>query len=126
MPYIIFDTGAVDSTLPYSKEDDKEISVEFVNVPLDQAYLNGELEELAEKDGLFEKGDDPKDIAEAVKKYYKYHCPSFTSSIRLSDKVNFEVQGTSSEFYPRRNYKIKTKMEGNFNWKDNSELDEED
>lgn len=127
MPYIIFDTGGEDSKLPYSKDDDKKISVEFVNVPLDQAYLNGELEKLAREDGLISENEvDGTVIAEAVKKYYKYHCPSFTSSIRTSDKVNFEVQGTSSEFYPRRNYKIKTKMEGKFNWKDNADLDEED
>jgi hypothetical protein len=35
MPYIVFDTGGEDSKLPYSKDDDKKISVEFVNVPLD-------------------------------------------------------------------------------------------
>ena len=42
---------------------------------------------------------------EAVKTYYKHHCPSW-----IGEKfVELAVQGTSSEFYPRRNYKIKTK-----------------
>lgn len=127
MPYIVFDTGNIDSRLPYSKKDKKNITVEFVNVPLEQAYKDGRLEELASADGLYNPNTaTPEQITEAVKTYYKHHCPSFTSSIRSSDKVDFEVQGTSSEFYPRRNYKVKTKVEGNFNWKDNSELDPED
>ena len=73
MPYIVFDTGADDSKLPYSKDDDKKISVEFVNVPLDQAYLNGELEKLAREDGLISENEtNGTIIADAVKKYYKY------------------------------------------------------
>jgi hypothetical protein len=35
MPYIIFDTGNADSKLPYSKDDTKTITVEFVNTPLE-------------------------------------------------------------------------------------------
>jgi hypothetical protein len=85
---------------------------------LEQAYRDGRLEELASDDGLFNPATaSPEEIEQAVKTYYKHHCPSFTSSILASDKVNFEVQGTSSEFYPRRNFKVKTKVEGNFNWK---------
>ena len=127
MPYIVFDTGNIDSRLPYSKKDKKNIAVEFVNVPLEQAYKDGRLEELASQDGLYNPNTaTPEEIAEAVKTYYKHHCPSFTSSIRNNDKVGFEVQGTSSEFYPRRNYKIKTKVEGNFNWKPAEDFSDED
>ena len=127
MPYIVFDTGNINSRLPYSKKDKKNISVEFVNVPLEQAYKDGRLEQLAAEDGLYNDKDPevtPEQIAEAVKIYYKHHCPSFTSSIRPNDKVNFEVQGTSSEFYPRRNYKIKSKVKGNFNWVNNEDLED--
>ena len=127
MPYIIFDTGNEDSRLPYSKDDTKNISVEFVNTPLELAYTTGRLEQLARDDGLISQNEaDGNKIKEAVKTYYKHHCPSFTTSLKTADKVEFEVQGTSSQFYPRRNYKIKTKMEGKFNWKDNADLDEED
>ena len=127
MPYIIFDTGNEDSRLPYSKDDTKNISVEFVNTPLELAYTSGRLEQLARDDGLISQTEaDGEKIKEAVRTYYKHHCPSFTTTLRAADKVEFEVQGTSSQFYPRRNYKIKTKMKGKFNWEDNDKLDEED
>ena len=127
MPYIIFDTGNADSRLPYSKDDTKQITVEFVNTPLELAYTSGRLEQLARDDGIISETEaDGNKIKEAVKTYYKHHCPSFTTSLKTSDKVKFEVQGTSSQFYPRRNYKIKTKMDGKFNWKDNADLDEEE
>jgi len=49
-----------------------------------------------------------------VKTYYKHHCPSWVSGFTASPDeigpgVQMAVQGTSSEFYPRRNYKLKTK-----------------
>jgi hypothetical protein len=59
---------------------------------------------LALEDKLYEIGASQDVIQEAVKTYYKHHCPSWTG-----DYVELAVQGTSSEFYPRRNYKIKTK-----------------
>ena len=81
--------------------------------------------ELAEEDGLLAVNENNGTvIAEAVKTYYKHHCPSFTSSIRTTDKVKFEVQGTSSEFYPRRNFKVKTKVSGNFNWEYDDSLED--
>ncbi len=127
MPYIIYHTGGPNSKLSYSKEDVQQIQVEFVNVPLEQAYANGELKRLAIKDGLLAENETNADkINEAVKLYYKHHCPSWTSSIRDTDRVSFEVQGTSSQFYPRRNYKIKTKTDGKYCWKDNADLDPED
>ena len=124
MPYIIFDTGS--SSLPYSKDDKKKIKVEFINAPLEAAYLDGTLETKAREDGLISENASAAEIEAGVRTYYKHHCPSWTSSIRDDERVNFEVQGTSSEFYPRRNYKIKTKMEFANCWKDNSQLDPED
>ena len=109
MPYIIYDTSKTGNNdrLPWSKSVSIPVTVTFVNTGLDRAYALGELEELAKKDGLF--NPDTATAAEkaaAIKLYYKHHCPSFTG-----DNVELVVQGTSSEYYPRRNYKIKTKTE---------------
>lgn len=114
MPYIIFDTTVnpeyEDNRLPWSKKITRNIGVEFINAPLDAAYENGELEELAVEDGLMVQGEtDSKVIQKAVQNYYKHHCPSWTSTM-TDDVVEIVVQGTSSEFYPRRNFKIKTKI----------------
>jgi hypothetical protein len=122
MPYIIYHTGDLDSKLSYSKDNVKEIKVEFVNAPLEYAYSSGRLATLVEEADLVTDGD----VEKAVRDYYKHHCPSWISSIRDTDRVTFEVQGTSSQFYPRRNYKIKTKTEGKYCWKDNADLDPKD
>ena len=115
MPYIIFDTTAnpeyTDNKLPWSKKITRNIGIEFVNAPLDAAYESGELEELAIKDGLMASGEtDSEVIQAAVRNYYKHHCPSWTSTMSDDDLVEIVVQGTSSEFYPRRNFKVKTKI----------------
>jgi hypothetical protein len=68
--------------------------MEFVNTALDAAYANGSLSKIAEEAGV------------TVEDYYIHHCPSWISA---TDKVSFSVQGTSSQFYPRRNFKAKTK-----------------
>ena len=111
MPYIIFDTTVTypkeQQKLSYSKAVKRNIGVEFVNVPLELAYSSGELETLAKEDGLWKDGDSQEKKAAAVKTYYKHHCPSWKSI----DGINMAVQGTSSEFYPRRNYKLKTKTD---------------
>jgi hypothetical protein len=107
MPYIIFDTsmnGEDAAKLSWSKKNPVKASITFVNTGLDRAYERGELEELAIKDGLCAKNDSVEARQAAVRKYYKHHCPSWTG-----DGIEVVVQGTSSEFYPRRNYKIKTK-----------------
>lgn len=119
MPYIIFDTtsgplGIDQQKLSYSKSVKLDIGVEFVNTPLELAYTSGELEELAKADGLWKNGDSPEKKAAAVKTYYKHHCPSWRSGFtadpeEIGHGVEMAVQGTSSEFYPRRNYKLKTK-----------------
>ena len=107
MPYIVFDTsgnGDAAKKLPWSKKTKVYATVTFTNPALDRAYINGELEELAIKDGLCTAMDNADTRAAAVKEYYMHHCPSWTG-----DGVEMVVQGTSSEFYPRRNYKLKTK-----------------
>ena len=105
MPYIVFTTKpgdpTKDNTLPYSKavKIEEAVKVEFVNTGLDRAYTTGELNQLAELAGM------------SIEEYYMHHCPSW-----IGDKITMQVQGTSSEFYPRRNYKIKTKSsDGNIN-----------
>ena len=69
-------------TLPYYKGDKRKVNVKFVNTPLDAALDAGEIDEW----------------------YYYTHCPSFTA-----ENVDIDVQGTSSQGYPRRNYKTKYK-----------------
>ena len=108
MPYVIFDTSKSNNNdrLSFSKKYKVNIGMEFVNTPLDLAFQNGELEDLAIEElyGGVSTGLTAEQKAEAVKKYYLHHCPSF-----ITENSQMAVQGTSSEFYPRRNYKIKTK-----------------
>lgn len=107
MPYIIFDaTGTTNNELSWSKAVELPIRVTFKNTGLDYAYSTGALEELAIADGLCTIDSSAEEKATAVKKYYLHHCPSFTG-----DNINMAVQGTSSEFYPRRNYKLKAKTD---------------
>ena len=115
MPYIVFDTsndprndGIKKDRLPWSKKTPMVTTVTFVNTQLDQAYASGELEELSgpKGDKLWNESSTPEEKLEAIKLYYKHHCPSWTG-----ENCELVVQGTSSEFYPRRNYKIKTKTE---------------
>ena len=114
MPYIILKTTQNNSEntnnrLPYSKSvEPQKGTMEFVNVPLDTAYAKGELDKIVEKEGWKPVIDsDTNEIKyTAVQNYYLHHCPSF---ITLFDKATFQVQGTSSRNYPRRNYKAKCK-----------------
>ena len=106
MPYVIFDTGSRDTKLPYSKADKKTVGFTFVNPTLDQAAKNGNLEDWGNAMNEAQKSEATKEGLTFAQYYYKHHCPSFTSIHR---GVNLAVQGTSSEFYPRRNYKAKTK-----------------
>lgn len=97
MPYIVFTTDDTDNStkgkLPWRKDTPVSAGVEFVNTGLDRAYDNGELAQKAAAAGV------------DVDEYYTHHCPSW-----ISDNSTLSVQGTSSEFYPRRNYKAKTKV----------------
>ncbi len=109
MPYVIFDTSKANNNdrLSFSKKFKVNITMEFHNTPLEVAYANGELEDLAIEDKILAENEkDPEKKAEAVRLYYKHHCPSF-----IAEASEMAVQGTSSEFYPRRNYKIKMKTE---------------
>lgn len=100
MPYIVLRTtyNNSDNTqnrLPYSKDKDAQAgTMEFVNAPLEAAYNSGELAKVAEKAG------------QTVEEYYIHHCPSFITTL---NGCTFQVQGTSSRNYPRRNYKAKCK-----------------
>lgn len=112
MPYVIFETNTGDA-LPFSKAQAKTIAFTFVNTPLERAYATGELEELANAMGPAQKEAAAAEGLTNVQYYYKHHCPSFTSIYGNDNNAKFNVklsvQGTSSEFYPRRNYKAKTK-----------------
>ena len=107
MPYVIWTTHGKtedDNKLPYSKANVINASMEFHNVALDRAFVTGELNDLAAKDGLTDEECQEKYGMTAVQYYYLHHCPSWHG-----DNIEMKVQGTSSEFYPRRNYKCKTK-----------------
>lgn len=118
MPYIILRTtknnkNNTDNRLPYSKaKGSQEGTLEFVNTALDAAYNSGELEKVAIKEGWKPVIEKNKETGletikyTAVQNYYIHHCPSF---ITVLNGCTFQVQGTSSQFYPRRNYKAKCK-----------------
>lgn len=97
MPYIIFTTDETDTVskgnLPWRKDTPITVSMEFINTGLDAAYATGDLSAEATAAGV------------DVEDYYLHHCPSWTG-----DNIALSVQGTSSEFYPRRNFKAKTKV----------------
>lgn len=97
MPYILFTTDDTDvvskGNLPWRKDTPVTATMEFINTGLDAAYATGDLSAEATAAGM------------EVEDYYLHHCPSWTG-----DNVALSVQGTSSEFYPRRNFKAKTKV----------------
>lgn len=129
MPYLIFDTSWSSSNsadrLPWMKSMGAiPVKLTFVNTMLDAAYQQGRLEELAIKDGLIsttEANNNKQKLAEAVKTYYRHHCPSFVSYLKDDNEgvISLTLQGTSSQFYPRKNFKGKTKME--ISWLENDE-----
>ena len=89
MPYAVIDMSMFageESDLPCFKGDERKCNITFVNPVAD--YL------LA---------------SEQITPYQYYtHCPSFTA-----EGVDINVQGTSSQKYPRRNFKTKFKGAGN-------------
>ena len=95
MPYLILGTNdSNQNRLPWSKATKvKGATVEFVNTALDAAYRRGDLTIDANAEGY-----------DSVEDFYIHHSPSF-----IADWAQLAVQGTSSEFYPRRNYKVKLK-----------------
>ena len=83
MPYatwLIEDVN--DERLSYKKGNNRPMTIDFVNPPLDYALESGEITPF----------------------YYYTHCPSF-----YAEHIDNNVQGTSSQKYPRRNYKLKFK-----------------
>lgn len=108
MPYVVWTTTGLDektNLLPYSKANVIKANMEFHNVALDRAYMTGKLSDYAAKDGLTDETCQELYGMSAVEYYYLHHCPSWHG-----ENVEMKVQGTSSEFYPRRNYKVKTKL----------------
>lgn len=108
MPYVVWTTTGSDektNLLPYSKANVIKANMEFHNVALDRAYMTGKLSDYAAKDGLTDEACQEQYGMNAVEYYYLHHCPSWHG-----ENVEMKVQGTSSEFYPRRNYKVKTKV----------------
>lgn len=93
IPYMVFKTKSPD-ILPFNKSNEDVIcSIEFVNPALDYALAKGEIDEA----------------------YYKKHAPSFTA-----DEVSINVQGTSSQKYPRKNFKGKFKKAKNWQCREDS------
>ena len=86
MPYAVVEMTAptTDLDLPHFKNpnNDKKATVTFVNPVADKLLEDGTIT--------------PYD--------YYTHCPSYTA-----DNVDINVQGTSSQKYPRRNFKLKFK-----------------
>jgi len=94
MPYAVVKMLSSDDLLPYRKGDEKPCEVTFVNPYLDY---------------LWEHRNDVDTSKHPVidGKTYLTSCPSF--KYQSASKKNLNVQGTSSQGYPRRNFKLKTK-----------------
>lgn len=95
MPYAIIETLDSEHKLPYVKDevgDGIVVNAEFVNPYLDYLYESGELIDENEK------------IEEIRNAPYLNCCPSYKSKYCF-----LNVQGTSSQGYPRRNFKLKIK-----------------
>lgn len=87
MPYATWQiTDGENENLPYKKGNNRACTIEFVNPSLDKALADGTIDEW----------------------FYYTHSPSFKA-----DNVDINVQGTSSQKYPRRNYKTKYKSAKN-------------
>ena len=87
MPYAVVEISQADDKpnderLPFVKGGKRKLDVTFVNPWLDRAFETGKITE----------------------EQYIAGCPSFTSKA-----AEFDVQGTSSQGYPRRNFKGKFK-----------------
>ena len=85
LPYAVLEcVDKNEDLLPFIKGGKRYVNVEFVNPALDYAYDNGLI----------------------TGEQYIMGCPSYTAT-----NIQFDVQGTSSQGYPRRNYKCKFKKE---------------
>ena len=99
MPYCVIDMTATSqgTDLPHYKGAKRAVRIEFTNPVADYLLNSGQITPL---------------------KYYT-HCPSFSA-----DNVELNVQGTSSQKYPRRNFKAKFKKSENWIYS-NGELAEQ-
>ena len=99
MPYAVIDSSGTpnDDELPHFKGGNKLVTVTFVNPVADKLLADGEISEY---------------------EYYT-HCPSYTAT-----NVDINVQGTSSQKYPRRNFKLKFKKAKNWNYTQGSLKDQ--
>ena len=86
--------SVIDNRLPYKKDEViRLVKATFVNPYLDYMINKNKVKE---KLNL----TDPQEILD----FYASHCPSFEAY-----GADLEVQGTSSQAYPRRNFKLKLK-----------------
>lgn len=101
LPYAIIETTDAGDTLPYVKMsgDAWKVNITFVNPTLDYIYSNGGFNQKEITESGYKSSDE----------LYIHSCPSFTAT-----NVDINVQGTSSQGYPIRNYKLKFK--GAKNW----------
>lgn len=86
IPYMVITSKSTDGLLPFVKGGKKEVDIEFHNPALEYAYEKGYI----------------------TAEQYLHGAPSFYFS---SAEKSLDVQGTSSQGYPRRNYKWKAKQE---------------
>lgn len=96
MPYMVVETTDPEDILPFKKQVGSgwKVNIEFVNPTLDYEYEN----DLWTQKDLDDRGFATKE------EMYLYSCPSYKAT-----NVDLNVQGTSSQGYPIRNYKAKFK-----------------
>lgn len=95
MPYAIIETLDSEHKLPYVKDPTGKgiiVNVKFVNPYLDYLYESGK---------LINENEQTEKVRNAP---YLNYCPSYKS-----EHCFLNVQGTSSQGYPRRNFKLKIK-----------------
>lgn len=96
MPYMVIETTDANDVLPFKKQngDGWLVNIEFVNPTLDYEYNN----KLWTNKDLEDRG------YASNEEMYIHSCPSYKAV-----GVDLNVQGTSSQGYPIRNYKAKFK-----------------
>ena len=87
MPYATWEITGDNDILPYKKGNNRACNITFVNPTADKELTDGNI----------------------TPWFYYTHCPSFSA-----EGVDINVQGTSSQEYPRRNFK--TKYKGASSW----------
>lgn len=97
-PYMVIETTDASDELPYFKKESSGsnwiVNIEFVNPTLDYEFENN----------LWTTKDFSDRGYKNAEEMYIYSCPSYKAT-----GVDLNVQGTSSQGYPIRNYKAKFK-----------------